>query len=155
MEFERVNELKKLEEREKKRVEELRKGAAKIREQIEERREYASLEQERRDQETKAILKQIADTNEHEKREKATKVQAQKKLMQGVIAANIESTSLKKKEKDLEEEEDRKVLQYLLDKEKRDEDNDRQLAIKKIEREKELTRLRAQQEKVSLIIQLS
>jgi hypothetical protein len=155
MEFERVNELKKLEEREKKRVEELRKGAAKIREQIEERREYASLEQERRDQETKAILKQIADTNEHEKREKATKVQAQKKLMEGVIAANIESTSLKKKEKDLEEEEDRKVLQYLLDKEKRDEDNDRQLAIKKIEREKELTHLRAQQEKVSLIIQLS
>lgn len=149
MEFERVNELKKLEEREKKRVEELRKGAAKIREQIEERREYASLEQERRDQETKAILKQIADTNEHEKREKAIKVQAQKKLMQGVIAANIESTSLKKKEKDLEEEEDRKVLQYLLDKEKRDEENDRQLAIKKIEREKELSRLRAQQEKMA------
>lgn len=118
MEFERVNELKKLEEREKRRVEELRKGAAKIRQQIEERREFSLLEQERRDQETKAILKQIADTIEHEKHEKAIKVQAQKKLMQGVTVANIESMALKKKEKELEEEEDRKVLQYLLDKER-------------------------------------
>lgn len=149
MEFERVNELKKLEEREKRRVEELRKGAAKIRQQIEERREFALLEQERRDQETKSILKQIADTIEHEKHEKAIKVQAQKKLMQGVTAANVESMALKKKEKDMEEEEDRKVLQYLLDKEKREEENDRLLGLKKVEREKELARLRAQQEKVN------
>lgn len=148
MEFERVSELKKLEEREKKRVEELRKGAATIRLQIEERREYALLEQERRDQETKAILKQIADTAEQEKHEKAIKVQAQRTLMQGVTAANIESMELKKKEKEKEEEEDRKVLQYLLEKEKREEENDRQSVLKKVEREKELTRLRAQQEKV-------
>ena len=149
MEFERVNELKKLEEREKRRVEELRKGAAKIRQQIEERREFALLEQERRDQETKSILKQIADTIEHEKHEKSIKVQAQKKLMQGVTAANVESMALKKKEKEMEEEEDRKVLQYLLDKEKREEENDRLLGLKKVEREKELARLRAQQEKVN------
>ncbi|KAJ3361138.1 hypothetical protein HDU91_004070 [Kappamyces sp. JEL0680] len=149
MEYERVNELKKLEEREKLRVEELRKGAAKIRLQIDERRELALLEQERRDQETKAILKQIADTIEQEKREKAVKVQAQRTLMQGVAQANNESMVLKKREKLLEEEEDRKVLQYLLDKEKREEANDKLLAEKKIEREKELARLRAAQEKMA------
>ena len=85
MELERVNELKKLEERERKRVEELRKGAAKIREQIEERREASLLDQERRDQETKQILKAIADMAEQEKRDKANKVKSQRLLMQEVI----------------------------------------------------------------------
>ncbi|KAJ2994230.1 Cilia- and flagella-associated protein 45 [Globomyces sp. JEL0801] len=149
MENERVRELKKLEERERKRVEELRKGAAKIRQQIEERREAALLEQERRDQETKQILKNIADTAEQEKREKAAKVKAQRLLMQGVTAANQESMELKRKEKLLEEEEDRKVLNYILEKEKRDVENDRIQAMKKAEREQELSRLRAAQEKMS------
>ena len=49
-----------------------------------------------------------------------------------------------------EEEEDRKVLQYILDKEIRDIENDRILQEKKAEREKELSRLRAAQEKVEL-----
>ncbi len=149
MEFERVNELKKLEEREKLRVEELRKGAAKIRQQIEERRELALLEQERRDQDTKTILKQIADTVEQEKKEKAAKVLAQRTLMQGVTQANVESTEYKKKEKLMEEEEDRRIQQYLLEKEKREEEKDRLTAQKRVEREKELARLRAAQEKVS------
>lgn len=84
MELERVAELKKLEEREKKRVEELRKGASKIREQISERREAALLEQERKDQETKMILEHIADVDEQDKREKMEKVEAQRRLMQEV-----------------------------------------------------------------------
>ncbi|KAJ3254554.1 Cilia- and flagella-associated protein 45 [Boothiomyces macroporosus] len=149
MERERVNELAKLEEKERKRMEELRRGAAKIRQQIEERREAALLEQERKDQETKQILKTIAENAEQEKREKAAKIQAQRKLMQGVTSANQESIELKKKEKLLEEEEDRKVLQYILEKEKRDLENDRIQAQKKAEREQELARLRAAQEKMS------
>jgi hypothetical protein len=51
-----------------------------------------------------------------------------------------------------EEEEDRKVLKYLLDKEKREEEQDRLAQQKKAEREKELSRLRAAQEKVGKII---
>lgn len=150
MEFERVKELAKLEERENKRVEEMRKGAAKIRQQIEERREAALLEQERRDQETKQILKTIADNNELEKREKADKIKAQRILMQGVAAANQESMETKKKERLREEEESKKVLQYLIDKERRDIENDRIQAQKKAERELELSRLRAAQEKVDI-----
>ena len=84
MELERTTELKKLEERETRRVEELRKGAAKIREQIEERREAALLEQERRDQETKLILKAIAETAEQEKQEKLSKIKNQRILMMDV-----------------------------------------------------------------------
>ncbi|KAJ3046952.1 Cilia- and flagella-associated protein 45 [Rhizophlyctis rosea] len=149
MECERVAELKRLEEREKKRIEQLRRGAAKIREQIEERREAALLEQERRDQETKGILKQIADMNEQDKAEKAAKVKAQKGLMQEVVKANQDSTSRKRLQKLAEEEEDRKVMEYLLEKEKIAIENDRIASERKAEREKELARLRAAQEKMS------
>ncbi|KAJ3100916.1 Cilia- and flagella-associated protein 45 [Phlyctochytrium planicorne] len=149
MEMERVNELKKLEEREKLRIEELRKGAAKIREQIEERREAALLEQERRDQETKQILKALAEMNEQDKNEKLQKVTSQKKLMQEVVKANLESMDRKKQVKLAEEEEDKKVLQYLLEKEQRDIENDKAQQLKKAEREQELARLRAAQEKMS------
>ncbi|KAJ3417111.1 Cilia- and flagella-associated protein 45 [Chytridiales sp. JEL 0842] len=149
MEMERINELKKLEEREKKRVEELRKGAAKIREQIEERREAALLEQERRDQETKLILKAIAEMNEQEKVEKANKVRSQRVLMQEVVKANQESMERKRGQKFREEEEDRKVLEYLLEKERREIENDRAQQLKKAEREQELARLRAAQERLT------
>lgn len=148
MEQERVADLVRLENRERLRMEEMRKGAATIRKQIEERRQAALLEQERKDQETKQILKQIADTIEQEKKEKALKVSAQKKLMLGVSAANQASMELKKTERLKEQEEEKRVLQYILDKEKREQENDRILAEKKAERELELTRLRAAQEKV-------
>ena len=148
MELERVNELKKIEEKEKLRVEELRKGAAIIREQIAERQEFALLEQERRDQETKQILKAISDFAEDEMKDKLQKIKNQKALMQEVAKANQESMERKKLVKLAEEEEDRKVLQYILDKEQRDNENDRIAIAKKAEREKELSRLRAAQERV-------
>lgn len=55
----------------------------------------------------------------------------------------------KKQQKHAEEDEDRKVLQYLLDKEQREIENDKTNQHRKIEREKELSRLRALQEKMS------
>ncbi|KAJ3227634.1 Cilia- and flagella-associated protein 45 [Clydaea vesicula] len=149
MEGKRVAELKKLEDREKCRIEELRKGASKIRTQIEERREAALLEQERRDQETKQILQTIANMNEQDKKDKQAKIEKSKLLMQEVAKANQESTERKRLNKVKEEEIDKKVLKYILDKESREIENDRLLAVKKAEREKELARLRAAQEKIS------
>ncbi|KAI8811517.1 tumor suppressor, Mitostatin-domain-containing protein [Cladochytrium replicatum] len=158
MEVERVNEVKKLEEhageafypeRVNLLLPVLRKGAAKIREQIEERREASLLEQERRDQETKGILKAIKNMQEQDVAEKLVKLQSQKKLMLEVAKANQDSTERKRQQKLAEEEEDRKVLQYLLDREAREIENDKLLAAKKAEREKELARLRAAQQKIS------
>ena len=57
-------------------------------------------------------------------------------------------------EKKLEEEEDIKVLQYQMEKERRDNENDRLLAQKKAGREQELARLRAAQEKVRHLCEL-
>ncbi|TPX50058.1 hypothetical protein SeMB42_g00426 [Synchytrium endobioticum] len=147
MEADRVNELKKLEEREKLRVEEQRKGASIIRKQIEERQEQQILEEERKDQETQFMLKAIRDRAEADQREKEAKVKAQRLLMQQVVKANTESLEHKRQQKLAEEDEDRKVMQYLLDKDRRQEEADREKEQKKIEREKEVARLRAVQEK--------
>lgn len=122
------------------------------------------------------ILKHIADVNEQDKKEKMVKIESQRALMQEVKSwfvqciinflslilplslslslkqvakANAESMERKKQQKTAEEEEDLKVLQYLLDKEKREIENDKLQQARKIEREKELARLRALQEKMS------
>ncbi|KAI9098279.1 tumor suppressor, Mitostatin-domain-containing protein [Phlyctochytrium arcticum] len=149
MEAERVAELEKLAEREKKRVEEMRRGAATIRAQISERREASLLDGERREQETKGILAQIAAMAEQDALEKAAKLDAQKVLRLQVVKANQESADRKKLAREKEEEEDRKVLEYILEKEQREIENDRVQKEKKAEREKELSRLRAAQEKMS------
>ncbi|KAJ3006942.1 hypothetical protein HKX48_009384 [Thoreauomyces humboldtii] len=149
MEAVRVDELKKLEDREKDRIEEMRKGAATIRSQITDRREAALLEAERREQETKGILAQMEARNAQDVAEKAAKLQVQKRLRQQVVQANQDSLERKKLAKREEEEEDRKVLEYIIEKEKRETENDRVAKEKKAEREHELSRLRAAQEKMS------
>lgn len=126
----------------------MRKGAAIIRSQISERREASLLDTERRDQETRAILQQIEALNAQDAAEKTAKVELQKKLRQQVVQANQESLERKKLLKKQEEEEDKKVLEYILEKEKREIENDRIAKEKKAERERELARLRAAQEKV-------
>ncbi|KAJ3195344.1 Cilia- and flagella-associated protein 45 [Irineochytrium annulatum] len=149
MESDRVRELKKLEDRDRRRMEEQRRGAAKIREQIDERKEAALLEQEKRDQETKQILATIQKMAEEDKVEKEKKFRIQKGLMQEVAQANLNSMDRRKQIKKEEEEEDKKVLDYLLEKERRELENDKIQMAKKAERELELARLRAAQEKAS------
>ena len=129
-------------------MQELKNGAAKIRQQITERQELLLLEQDKKDQETKIMLKALQDTAEAEVREKMNKISAQKSLMQAVVVANQELIERKKLQKLTEEEEDRKVLQYILDKEKREEELDQLAKQKKEDREKELARLRIAQKKV-------
>ncbi|KAI8912097.1 tumor suppressor, Mitostatin-domain-containing protein [Powellomyces hirtus] len=140
MEAVRVDELKKLEDREKKRIEEMRKGAATIRSQITDRREAALLEAERRDQETKLIIQQMEARNAQDLADKAAKIQVQKKLRQQVVLANQESLERKRLAKKEEEEEDRKVLEYIIEKEKRETENDRIAKEKKAEPQQDALR---------------
>lgn len=133
--------------------------------QIDERKEAALLEQEKKDQETKALLKVIQYNNEKEYADKLLKIKAQKKMMVEVIIKikkikyrnylkqvardNLESIARKKQAKLASEEEDRKVLEYIIDKGKKEIENERLQELKKSERELELSRLRAAQEKLS------
>ncbi|KAI8999233.1 tumor suppressor, Mitostatin-domain-containing protein [Gaertneriomyces semiglobifer] len=149
METERQNELRRLEEKEKTRLAELRRGAATIRSQIAERREASLLEAERRDQETKISIAKMQALAEQEAREKAARIEAQKALMVQVARANQESCERRRLAKEKEIDEDKKVLEYLLEKEKREIESDKLMKAKKAEREMELARLRAAQEKMS------
>jgi len=148
-ELERVNELKKIDEKEKLRVQELKNGAAIIRQQILERQELQLLEQDKKDQETKVMLKALEDMAEAEVKEKMNKIRAQKSLMQDVVAANQKLLESKKLQKLAEEEEDKKVLQYILEKEKREVENSRIAKQKMADREVELARLKLAQKKVA------
>jgi hypothetical protein len=94
MELERLEDIKRIEEREKKRQEDLQKGADIVRQQIEERRVANLLEQERRDQESKALLKSIEKVLEADKQEKAKKHLVQKELLTEVMLKNIHSDRL-------------------------------------------------------------
>ncbi len=65
------------------------------------------------------------------------------------MQANQESVLRKKGQKVEDQDEDKRVMQYILEKDKREADSEQQAMKKKIEREKELSVLRAMQERVS------
>jgi Trichohyalin-plectin-homology domain len=66
-----------------------------------------------------------------------------------VAVANQESTEFKRQEKIREEQEDQKVLDYIIEKTRRETEKEKKEQARKAEREIELARLRAAQEKVS------
>ncbi|KXS18857.1 hypothetical protein M427DRAFT_109228 [Gonapodya prolifera JEL478] len=147
MEQERVKDLKRIAEKEMKRQMVLKQGADIIRLQISERREAALLEQERKDQETKATLRAIADRAEDEKRQKVERARRQRELHQVIARANSESIARKRAVKESALAEDRRVMEYLLEKEKKDAEAEAAKQEQVQAREKELARLRAMQQK--------
>ncbi|KAL7748342.1 hypothetical protein RI367_006303 [Sorochytrium milnesiophthora] len=149
MESERQVGLKRMEERERQRQQNMRKGAEVIRKQIAERRDAAILEGERRDQETKAILKAIADRAEEERTAKSTRVRMQRELMKETMKANNEAIERKRQEKQASRDEDKRLLDYLMDKERKQVEKDKEVQAYKAEREKELARLRAAQKRAT------
>ncbi|KNE54681.1 hypothetical protein AMAG_00639 [Allomyces macrogynus ATCC 38327] len=149
MENERQRDLQRMEERQQQRQQELRRGAQVIQQQITERREAAMLESERRDQETKATLAAIARRADQEKQEKRAKLQGQRALMRQVVQANEDAIAKKKAQKLADQDEDRRLLEYLVEKEQKEIEKDRELQARKAEREKELARLHAAQKRAT------
>ncbi|ORZ38767.1 tumor suppressor, Mitostatin-domain-containing protein [Catenaria anguillulae PL171] len=149
MEAERQADLRRMEQRHQARLAEMRRGAQVIQKQISERHEAALLEAERRDQETKATLATIAKQAAEDKAEKLNKLKAQRELMHQVVKANTEAINKKKQQKSADQEEDRRLLQYLIAKEKKEMEKDREAQARKAEREKELSRLRAAQQRAT------
>lgn len=151
MEAERVRELERVHEREVKRRQQMRDGVAIVQKQITERHEAAILEAERKEHETQQFLKMIQaqEAKEHDK--KALKWKQQKELLHEVQNANLENSKRRKEEKERARDEDQKIMQYLIEKGQREEARDREEKAKKAEKEKELSLLRAMQQKVYFI----
>jgi len=147
MENDRVCALKEYEDRDNsKRLERLM-GAQVIHQQIEEKEQHSLLEQEKKDQETKAMLQYLEKLKQEDMAALVKKRSIQKAVMQDVARANEEIKAIKEQQKAREKMEETKVLEYLKEKTAREETFDKDKETLRIEREKEIARLLAQQER--------
>eukprot|EP00993_Chasmostoma_nieuportense_P000168 NODE_1153_length_1630_cov_41.399867_g1085_i0.p1 GENE.NODE_1153_length_1630_cov_41.399867_g1085_i0~~NODE_1153_length_1630_cov_41.399867_g1085_i0.p1 ORF type:complete len:490 (-),score=190.06 NODE_1153_length_1630_cov_41.399867_g1085_i0:69-1538(-) len=147
MEMERLKALKMYEEREQKRIEDRRKGAAVIRAQMEEREQERLRQLELKQQEQEAMLRHIDKMKEEDRREAGRKREASKRLMEDVALANAEQIRLKTRQRDTEMEEERRITEYLREKERREQDMAEEQDRTRAEKEREIARLRSMQER--------
>jgi len=147
MELERLKALRMYEEREQKRIEDRKKGAAVIRAQIEEREQERLRKIELKQQDQEAMISHIEKMKQDDRLETIKKKDAAKRLMEDVALANAEQIRLKNRQREMEQEEERQIAAYLRDRDAREQavaDEQRRI---KAEKELEIARLRAKQEK--------
>lgn len=147
MEMERLKALNAYEDREKKQIEDRKKGALVIRAQIEEREREQARQQQLKLQEQQQMLQQIEKLKEDEKEEAQRRVAAAQRLMEGVKVTNAEQIRLKARMREADVEEERRIAAYVKDKELRDQEVQREQDRIRTEKEHEIARLRALQEK--------
>lgn len=147
MEIERLKALRIYEERDKKRVEDRKKGAQVIVQQIKERELARLREQEIKEQEQKAMLEHIEKMKLEDIKESNRKKDATKKLLEEVALANAEQILLKQRQKEAEIEEDLQITAYNLERQQREEALAQEQERIRAEKEREVARLRAMQEK--------
>lgn len=147
MEVERVRTLKLMEEREASRAEEQRLGASVIITQIQEREQERIRQQEQREQEAQAMLARVKELELREEEERQAKVVAGRKLLEQVMDANHAQARAKLLKKQEEIDEDLRIQAYIRSKEARDAENEAELTRIRNEKEKEIARLRAMQER--------
>ncbi|XP_028401364.1 cilia- and flagella-associated protein 45-like [Dendronephthya gigantea] len=147
MELERRKALQEYDEREKARQIERIKGAQVIQQQISDNEQKRLLNEQKKDQETQAMLQYLEKLQQEDLDELIKKRETQKQLMEDVNKANAEIQQMKKLKEEQEKLADVKVLEYLKEKLAREEAYQEELERARIEREKEIARLRAQQER--------
>lgn len=147
MEMERLKALRMYEERDKKRIEDRKKGALIIMEQIKEREQERMRQLELKEQESQAMLEHIEKMKHDDVSVQEKKKETTKRLMEDVAAANFEQIRLKKMQKLAELEEEKHIADYLKDKERREQEYVEEQKRIAAEKEREVARLRAMQEK--------
>lgn len=149
MEVERIKTLAMYAEREKLRQEEQRVGALVITQQIQEREAERTKQQELREQEAQAMIQRIKELEVREEEERQMKVVAGRKMLEQVMEANNAQARAKLRKKQLELEEDKRIAQYIREKEAREAAAEAEVERIKAEKELEVARLRAMQEKAA------
>uniref|UniRef100_A0A7S0VDS1 Cilia- and flagella-associated protein 45 n=1 Tax=Polytomella parva TaxID=51329 RepID=A0A7S0VDS1_9CHLO len=149
MEVERIKALDQYSERERQRHEERLKGARVLEEQIRDRQRERIRQEELRDQERIQLLREMERMKEEEMQVTIEKKIQAKTLMEEVATANADQIKRKEVMKLHEKEEERKIAEYILQKDLRE----RALLAEKerLAKEKELetARLRAMQERAA------
>jgi hypothetical protein len=128
MELERLKELKFQEDRERVRKDQQRSGALVIVDQIKERELDRLRQKEIQEKEKQLMVRQIKELEEEEKRIAEMKKLQAERMAKEVEDANMKAGEIKEKRKIDERELDLKILQYNLDKARREEE---ELAEKK------------------------
>eukprot|EP01063_Lacrimia_lanifica_P018038 TRINITY_DN25000_c0_g1_i1.p2 TRINITY_DN25000_c0_g1~~TRINITY_DN25000_c0_g1_i1.p2 ORF type:complete len:500 (+),score=276.93 TRINITY_DN25000_c0_g1_i1:58-1500(+) len=147
METERLKALAMYEEREHKRIENRMRGAAVIRAQIQEREAAHLRDLELKKQEQEAMKRHIEQIQEDDRMETVKKNRNAKLLRDEVALANSEQIRLKKKEREVEQAEDRRRLEYQRTKDEREQEIAAEQERIRNEKELEIARLRSLQEK--------
>lgn len=147
MEVARIKDIKMVEERERIRAEEQRIGAQCIIKQIQEREAERVRQQEVREHEASAMIKKIKMQEVREEQDRQVKVVAGRKMLEQVMEANNAQARAKLRLKQQEMEEDSRIVEYIKAKEAREAAADAEGDRVKQEKEVEVARMRAQQEK--------
>lgn len=149
MEIERLKALQQYEERERQRAEERKRGAKILSEQINERERERIRQEELRDQERIQVMKEIERLKEEEMQAQIEKKLQARALMEEVAAANQEQIKRKEINKQREKEEELRIAQYIIEKELREQQLQAEKDRIAKEKELEVARLRAQQERAA------
>lgn len=147
MEIERLKALQQQEEREKTRREDQRRGAAVIIDQIKERQTYRMRDEEQRDLDRAFVQKQIECLKQEEAEQQHKKQAAVNKLMVDVQEAHQVAMQISDVKMSGEKLEDMKIIGYIDAKAARDREFEEERQRRAAEKEKEIARLRAMQEK--------
>eukprot|EP00455_Lapot_gusevi_P038192 TRINITY_DN4278_c0_g1_i1.p1 TRINITY_DN4278_c0_g1~~TRINITY_DN4278_c0_g1_i1.p1 ORF type:complete len:528 (-),score=158.40 TRINITY_DN4278_c0_g1_i1:504-2030(-) len=147
MEVERIEALRAAEERERARQIEQKRGASIIVQQMDEREKDRIRQLELKEQESALMLARIKELERKDEEEKARKVVEGKKLLQEIVRANETQTFEKQRRKQFDMEEDRRIAAYLREKERREQEYEENQRRLKADKELEIARLRAAQEK--------
>jgi len=147
MEIERIKALEAYEERETRRGEDRLRGAAILKKQIEERAQERRRQEELRDQDRKQMFAELERMKDEELQVAYEKRVAGHKLLQEVARANSSQIERKKMIMLAEKEDDARIQRYLKERDAREEAALAEAERVKRERELEVARLRAQQEK--------
>mmetsp|Transcript_5895 Transcript_5895/g.7951 ORF Transcript_5895/g.7951 Transcript_5895/m.7951 type:complete len:521 (+) Transcript_5895:39-1601(+) len=149
MEIERIKALEAYEEREQKRAADRLRGASVLKKQIEERALERQRQEELRDQDRKQMFAELERMKEEELQQQYEKRIAGQKLLQEVARANSNQIDRKKMIIQAEKEEDGRIARYIKEREAREQAAQEEQERFKQERELEVARLRAMQEKAA------
>jgi hypothetical protein len=149
MEATRIRNIKEVDERDRVRKEERRTGALHIIQQIQEREADRVRQQEIVEQESRAMIERIKLADEKEKKQLLVKAEEGRKMLAEVMEANNEQARAKIRAKQMEVEEDKRIAEYIRQKDIKEAAKEAELEAIHAEKEREVARLRAQQEKVA------
>ena len=149
MEIERLKGLEKDIKKEELRKSQQVQGKAVIVDQIKEREYQRMKAREEQGKEGQEMLKKIKMREEEEVKDLQAKKVHQSIVFNEMVISNEEQMKKKEEIKRKEKEETEKVMQYLLDKQKRDDEKREEMMRIKQEKEHEIQKLREAQEKAS------